>query len=240
MLTLAHFNPTVSFPKLKGEYVTVAEHGQCELQRIVTESTVYFLGVVNGQGVAGSCITNNLESYPQVFKEDNLRSAYTTINRMMSYAVAMTPDIPARLALLAELIELTKVLNALPDYTDERVSARLGADPKAAKLEPNPPISDNETVILATELWHVHPAFSEKSGQGTYEGIKLEIMSLWGVEKIRYIITLERGDYKLGTFVDVGFEVDPTPIVNQKLEEFNVIQEFVPFPETVEEADEEV
>lgn len=240
MLTLAHFNPTVSFPQLKGEYVDVVEHGDFKIQRIITENTVYFLGTVKGQGIAGSSVTNNAKSYPDQFLTDNLRAGYTTISRMMSYVVALNNDIDSRIAQLAELVELTRLLNALPEYKDERVSARLTADPKAVKLEPNGPISENDTVITASELWHVHPTFNEKAAQSMYEGIKLEIMALWGVEKVRYIITLERGDYKLGTFVDVGFEEDPTVIVNKKLEEYNVIQEFIPYPEVKEEVDEEV
>lgn len=240
MLTLAHFNPTVTFPKLKGEYIAVIASENFKIERVVTDGTVYFLGSLNGRGIAGGCINNNSDSYPDVFKEDNMRCGYTTVSRLLSYVMAMVHDVTERLAYLDELLELTKRLNALPDYEEPRVAARLVSSVAEIKATPHAPMSNNETVVMASEIWHIHPTFNDKLANGKYEDLNLEIMALWGIEKVRYIIGLERGDYKLGTFVDVGFEENPVDIVNAKLAEFNIIQEFVPVPPVSEESDEEV
>lgn len=239
MLTLAHFNPSVIFPKLNGKYIDLVATEHFKIQRVVTEHTVYFLGLLNDKGVAGSSCQNNEDSYPKVFAEDNMRAGYYTISHLMSYVVCMTHDVQQRLAYLAELIELTRLLNTTKDYEEERVKARLSADPKDSKPSPNGPISENETVIMASELWHVHPNMNSHSAAGKYEGIGLTITALWGVEKVRYFISLERNNYKLGTFIDIGFEEHPEKAVNEKLEEFNSIQEFIPFP-AEEEVNEEV
>ncbi|QVW28584.1 hypothetical protein pEaSNUABM8_00087 [Erwinia phage pEa_SNUABM_8] len=240
MLTLAHFNPSVTFPKLKGEYVDLVATENFKIQRVVTENTVYFLGLLKDVGVAGSSCQNNKESYPKVFAEDNMRSGYSTISHLMSYVVCMVHDIQQRIAYLGELIEMTRQLNDMPDYEEDRVKARLVADPKDTKLTPNAPISENETIIVASELWHVHPIMSSHSASGKYEGIGLTVTAHWGVEKVRYFISLERNNYKLGTFIDVGFEDENTvKLVNEKLEEFNAIQEFIPFAPEEENATEE-
>ncbi len=229
MLTLAHFNPTVTFPKLNGKYDDLVATEHFKIQRVVMDHTVYFLGLLNGVGVAGSSCQNNAESYPKVFAEDNMRAGYSAINHLMSYVVCMTYDVQQRIAYLGELVELTRLLNETEGYEDERVKARLVADPKDTKLSPNAPISKNENIIVASELWHVNSIMSNHSASGKYEGIGLTVTALWGVEKVRYFISLERNNYKLGTFIDVGFEEHPEKAVNEKLEEFNAIQEFIPF-----------
>lgn len=239
MLTLAHFNPSVSFPKLKGEYVQLLNTESFKLERIETKFDVYFLGSLHGKGIAGSTCQGG-ESYPEERKKDNLRSAYTTISRMMSYVVAMVHDTNERLGYLNELIAMTRTLNVMSDYEEPRVAARLVAVPADVKLDPRGPISNNETVIMASEIWHVHPTFSDKTAIGKYEGIDMEVTALWGIEKTRYSITLARGDYRFGTFVDVSFEEHPEAIVNAKLEEFNTIQEFIPFPPESENAEDDI
>lgn len=233
MLTLAHFNLNRVYPRLDGEYVSVAKTDNFHLERIEVKQRIYFL-VSDKQG--NSCGGSAVE---EINDPERVRgSAYGSINRAMSYVMASEVDKTTRLEKLAELVELTKLIAALDAYTDIRVHARLEPSTDKIKLEATPPVSEHPTIIRATELWHVFPNWETPTIKSKYEDITLELSSFWGIEKLGVVLKLERGEHTLTRKFQVSFDSDYEPALTTAFTEFEGVANMIPHPEPDEEGDE--
>lgn len=232
MLTLKHFDLTPAFPKLllEQEVIAISKSERLVYSRAQNEHTLYYLVSLDGVVVVGGQVEKG-------HRDGILQGVYTGISRTMSYVIGSTLNVEERLALVRECIELAHVINAMPEFTEERVKARLEQDPKA---QDNPPMTENHDLALASEIWHVHPTFSESVGKGKFEDIKLTRMVLWGSEKIRYTWEVQRGRYSIEGFVDFELDEEYEEALNKELATFSEMLSIVtahipPTPETNEE-----
>lgn len=233
MLSLTHFNLNRVYPRLDGEYVPVANTNNFKLERIDVKDRIYFLvSDSHGNSCGGSAVE-------EINDAERVRgSAYGSINRAMSYVMAAHADKTTRLALLAELVELTKLIAVQDAYSDMRIHARLEPSTDKIKMEPNPPVSENPTIIRATELWHVFPNWETPTIKAKYEDITLELSSYWGIEKVGVVLKLERGDHVLTRKLQIGFDDDYEPALTTAFTEFEGVANMIPHPAPDEEGDE--
>lgn len=226
-LLLNRFDLSPRFPTLRHDPKLISEVE--DLRLAVSEdpngADKVFVVIYKGQVISG--VSFSEPNYPR--EEDNARdrrnAAYTSLSYAASYLMAATPVFADRAILVGKMVALYTMTNMHDDYNDDRITQRLQEDPRKAH---NASDCKLDALALLSELYHVCPTFDSKGIVSQYENVKLNVLTLWGIEKIRYTLTAKGGTYTLTAHVDVGFEEDARDTVDNFMSQFEFPLQSIP------------
>ncbi|QOC54534.1 hypothetical protein pSALSNUABM04_074 [Salmonella phage pSal-SNUABM-04] len=236
-LLLNRFDLSPRYPTLRHDPKLIAEVEDIRLA--VSEDPngedKVFVVIYKGQVISG--VSFSKPGYPR--DEDNQReqrnAAYTALSYASSYLMAVTPVFADRAVLVGRMVALYTLTNMDEFYNDDRITQRLQEDPRKAH---NASDCKLDALALLSELYHVCPTFDNNGIVAQYENVKLNVLALWGIEKIRYKLTAKGGTYELTAYVDVGFEEDSRDTVDNFMSQFEFPLQSIPVDQKEEGEDE--
>lgn len=226
-MLLKYFDLSPRWPTLRNDPNVIAQ--MADLTFAVSEDPKgterVFVVIRNGKIISG--VSHSDSGYPR--EEDNQReyrnAAYTAISYAASYLMSTTLLFAERAVVIGNLVALYSKVNALEKYKDDRVTQRLIDDPRKAT---NPSDCQLDALAMLSEIWHVFPTFDNTGLATQYENVKLNVVTLWGIEKFRYKLTAKGGTYELTAYVDVGFEENVEEKVNNFMADFEIPLQSIP------------
>lgn len=224
-MLLKYFDLSPRFPTLRNDPKLIAQVEDLTFAVSEAGDENVFVVIRDGKIIAG--VNHQKSGYPR--EEDNQRdyrnAGYTAISYAASYLMASTPRFCDRAIHIAHLVALFTKVNELEQFNDERVTQRLKEDPRKAT---NPSDCKLDALALLSELYHVFPTFDNTGIATQYENVKLNIITYWGIEKIRYRLLAKGGTYELSAHVDIGFEEDAETAVDNFMAEFEFPLQSIP------------